>query len=295
MTQLGTDFGAQPGLLGALELTVDHGWTSAGGTAIVPARVTNPGSEPVRVVLKVQGLADSWCPPSQVLLLSPGHTADVFWHLRPALGTPPGRYLWAMTAQTGPHPMQAATTDLLVRREPPPVKPARRRSRRRPLVAVAAGLLAVITAGGLLLGRHHRGSAPSVTPRPVVSSVATPSSAPSPVPVALSGTILAGDVGPVTVTVVRLTLGDLIDRGHATGTPVKAKVKIKGQLWTTSLPAGVYAMTFSQKGFEPAAIVVDSTVLRWAPPPWVQLQPLAGKSPGKSSGELSGEQKGSGG
>jgi hypothetical protein len=277
MTQLGTEFGAAPRLTGALEITVDDGRGSAGSTVIVPARLANPEAEPVRVVLMVQGLAPSWCPPAQVLLL-PGHNAaDVFLHLRPALGTPPGRYPWALTVQTPDHPMQAVTAELLVRREPPPVARSRRpsRRRRRILVAGAVGLLAVITASGLILARHLRAEEPKPIIHRVVSPSPTADVAPAALPVELAGTILAGDVGRIKVVVVRLTLDDLSDQGHASGTPVQAKVTIKGKEWTTSLPAGVYGMTFSQQAHEPASIVVDTTLLRSVPPPWVQLRPVS--------------------
>ena len=275
MTQLGTEFGPVPSLVGAVGLTVDGGTGSAGDTVIIPARVTNPGADQVRAVLTVQGLSPSWCPPTQVLLLPAGNTAEVFLHLRPAPGTPPGRYLWALTVQTAEHPLQAVTSELLVCREPVPVKPRPRRSRRRLLVAAGA-LLSVIVAVVVVLTREHH--APE--PKPVIHQNVSPEPQPSAVtapPVALTGTILAGDVGVITVAVVRLTLDDLSDQGHATGLRVKAKVTITGKQWTTSLPAGVYGMTFTQKGYEPASIVVDTTVLRWAPPPWVQLLPVSGE------------------
>jgi hypothetical protein len=278
MTQLGAELGAFPGLVGTLEIEVDDGWGSAGSTVIVPARVTNPGSHPVRVVLLVQGLAPSWCPPSQVLFLPAENTADVFLHLRPASGTQPGRYLWALTAQTPEHPLQAVTAQLLIRREPPPATPPVRRHprrRRRILVAGAAGLLAVITAGVLVLTRHDRSPVPKPPTHHAVSPTPARTPRPTPLPVAVAGTVLAGEVGRITVTVVRLTLDDLSDQGHTTGTPVRAKVTIKGKQWTTSLPAGVYGMTFRQKGSEPASIVVDTTDLRWAAPPWVQLRPVS--------------------
>ena len=275
-----TSVGVVPELVGSLEITIGSGSGVAGSTVIVPAQVTNAGSEPVQVVLLIQGLAPAWCPPPQVVLLPGGNTADVFLHLRPPPGTPAGRYLWALTVQTAHHPMQAVTTELVVHRDPPPVStpPGRRR---RPVV-VAVGLLALATAATLVAVLAHRPSAPESLPRRV--SPVRPTATPTPVvgssaePVALAGTVLAGEVGRVRVSVVRFTLDDLSDLGRASGTPVKATVRVKGKQWTTTLPPGIYGMTFRQKGFQPSSIVVDTTVMGWAPPPWVQLSPVSGQN-----------------
>jgi hypothetical protein len=298
MTQLGTDFGATPALAATLELTVAEGAAYPGGTVIVPAQVTNSGAHQVRVVLTVQGLPADWCPPAQTLLLPAGNTSNVFLHLAPPLGTPPARYRWSLTAQAEDHPLQAVTTELQVRREPPSIAPAGRPSRRRRRLLITAALLAVIITTGVLVA-GHRAPASKIKAQPKAVPKIQPSTEPAPVLVTVTGTILDSEVGRVKVSVVRLTLDDLSDQRHAAvPSQVKAKVTIAGKQWTTNLPAGVYGMTFTQKGCQPASIVVDTTVLRWSPPPWVQLQPVSAQSVSAqsvSAQPVSAEQEGSSG
>ncbi|GAB3248712.1 COG1470 family protein [Kineosporia babensis] len=275
--------------VGDLRIEVDDALVDAGGTAVVPGRVTNLSDQPVRVVLLAQGFPREWCPSPQVLLLSEKKTANVFVYLTPPPGTPVGRYLWSLTAQTAQHPMQAATAELTVRRpQPDPVR-ASPKSRRRPWL-VALTVLAVLV-GAVSVAQLVR--EPGQAVRSELQHAQTREEpreetwmeAPSvkPAPMEIRGEIQAEGVqnpDRVTLEVTALTLAGISDLGHLhPRRAVPRPVTVRGKHWTTRVTPGLYAMKFSREGHESQTILVDTGVIDPQNPPRVRL-PTEDQEPG---------------
>jgi hypothetical protein len=299
---------------GRLRIDLDDGRTWPGGSITVEARVSVPGPQEVRAVFRVQGLEAPWCPPPQVVTVSPGATARLYLKLSPVAGTPPGRYLWSLTAEVPDRPMLAVTAELRVER-PVPVAPPKRRSRWRLvalLMALVAALAALVTLSVLAPTRLPWGAetaapAPSAgprDPRATARPTARPArptapTAPTARPgaaasgsaaalVHLRGTVLTGEGKRATrITVVRLSTEDLTgtrptSAGAVPTTPAIG-TKVHGKHWSLSLPPGLYALTFSKPGYRSESIVVATTMAGTVPHPHVRLARLT-PSPTSTAG-----------
>lgn len=285
-------------LTAAVAIEVSDETVNAGSTVVVPGRVTNLTPDPVRVVLLAQGLAPSWCPPAQVLLLPEHHTAKVFLYLNPPVGTAPGRYRWALTAQLADHPLQAVTAELAICR-PQAVRASTPRPRRRrrtwliPLAVCAVMAAAAVVAGSALTGA---GKAPGKllpalidTSGHTTEGPAGPSTAEQdPGPAKVGGTVFATGSAPdgrVRASVRQLSLDAISGRAEKVTKPGKTRyqVDIVGTSWTARLPSGLYALTFSKTGYASKSIVVATITGSRASLPPVQLLPLP--APGATSPE----------
>jgi hypothetical protein len=268
-----------------LQIDVDDGNTSPGCPVTVEARVAISGQEDVRAVIRVQGLEPAWCPPPQAVTVSPGVAARLFVELTPAAGTPPGCYLWSLTAEVLDRPMLATTAQLQVDR-PKPTAPAPRRSRRRPITMLAIAVAVLIaTAVAVTVFAPSPKPTPSATgPRrvpPTARPSGTATAAAVPDLVLLKGTVLA-EKGkhPTRITVVRLNLKDLNGSRPPTGSsPVPeapgVEKRVRGKHWSLSLPPGLYGLTFSKPGYVSESIVVATAVAGTVPPPHVRLDQIA--------------------
>jgi hypothetical protein len=282
---------------GRLRIDLDDGRTSSGCPVSVEARVTALGLEPVQAVIRVQGLEAPWCPPPQVVSIAPDAATRLYLKLAPTAGTPPGRYLWSLTAEVPDRPMLAVTAELHVER-PSPVAPAPRRSRWRTIAkwvaASAVTLLVTLLAltklspsrvpwgheattrpkpGPTAAGPRHR--VPRLRPSPVPSATTAPEL------VQVHGTVLDGqEKRPTRITAVRLSIEDLTGndppkthraapRARAVGTTVH------GKHWSLMLPPGLYGLTFSKAGYTSKSIVIATTVAESVPPPHVRLSRIA--------------------
>jgi hypothetical protein len=287
-------------------IDLDDGRTWPGSAVTAEARVTMAGSAEVQAVIQVQGLEPAWCPPPQVVTVVPGVTTRLYVKLTPPPGTPPGRYLWSLTAQVPDQPMLAVTAELQVGR-PPATAPAPRRSRWRPialLLATAIGtLLLAVTALTRLAPARLPWAHPSATrpapaptapglrhriPRPRPGAPAPSVSATAEELVRLHGTVLVGEEKvPTRITVIRLTLDDLAGvgpsrRSASAGRRARAVgTEVHGEHWSLSLPPGLYGLTFSKRGFTSESIVVATSVAGILPPPQVHLVRIAPLPTGK--------------
>jgi hypothetical protein len=291
-----------------LRIDLDDTATEPGSPVTAEARVTMPGQEEIRAVFRVQGLEPSWCPPPQVVIVTPGAMARLYVRLTPAAGTPPGRYLWSLTAEVVDRPMLAATAELRVTRpNPPPPPPPRSRWHRLRPVAVAAPLAALVAVVALALTTSPRvpWRRPSPTrPLPVPSSMLRnhhpvpttrpggTASSPSPTTatdlVWVQGTVLAEEgKAPIRITVVRLGIDDL-NGVRPTSSAVVPTIPVVGEAehgkhWSLSLAPGVYGLTFSKHGYHSESIVLSTAVASIVHPPEVRLVRLA-PSPTATSG-----------
>ncbi len=284
---------------GQLRIDLDDGRTWPGIPVAVEARVTTPGLQEVQAVIRVQGLEPAWCPRPQVVSVSPGATARLFVELSPAAGTPPGCYLWSLTAEVQDRPMLATTAQLQVDRPmlaAPPPPP--RRSRWRPitiLAAVVAVLLVVLAAltvfapSRVFWGRDT--TAPKTTgtePRQVTPTAHPSAGASDPgltEKVVVKGTVLAVEgKQPTRITVVRLNLNDLTGSRPVPASPSpvpeapEVEKQVHGKHWSLSLPPGLYGLTFSKPGYVSESIVVATAVAGTVPPPHVRLDQIAPES-----------------
>jgi hypothetical protein len=279
---------------GRLRIDLDDGHTWSGSPVSIEARLTISGHEEVQAVIRVQGLEPTWCPLPQVVAVSPEAPARLFVELSPAAGTPPGRYLWSLTAEVQDRPMLAATARLHVDRPQPTAPPPRRsRWRRTTALALAAStavLLATLTAltvfapSRVFWGRHPAEPGPSATGPSRLLPTARPSTAPSGDPalmkVLVKGTVLA-ELGkePTQITVVRLTLSDLTGIRPTPAVPEPeppgVEKRIRGEHWSLLLPPGLYGLTFSKPGYVPESIVVSTAVAGTVPRPHVRLDQIA--------------------
>jgi hypothetical protein len=279
---------------GQLRIDLDDGHTPSGSPVTVEARLTIPGTEAVQAVVRVQGLEAAWCPLPQVVIVAPSAPARLFVELSPAPGTPPGRYLWSLTAEVRDRPMLATTAQLYVNRPTPAAPPTPPRSRWRPtrVLAVAVAALLVILAAltvfapsWVFWGRdaatpRHARSAPGPSR---VLPTAVPSQSPAlAAKVLVKGTVLATEgKEPIEITVVRLSLNDLTGIHPAPagpgGVPEAPTVekRVRGKHWSLSLPPGLYGFTFSKPGYLPESIVVATAVADTVPAPHVRLVRIA--------------------
>jgi hypothetical protein len=276
-----------------LEIDLDDGQTWSGSSATIEARVTNPAPDEVQAVFRVQGLEPAWCPAPQVVTVVPGTETRLYLKLTPPAGTPPGRYLWSLTAEVPDRQMLALTAALRVDRpKPAVVVPVRSRRRKFTLLLLLA--MVVILAGVIALSllvpsrmpwggdTTATGPAPRVTAGP--SAGPRPSSTVSPTAAAelvrIQGTVLVEDgPGAIRITVVRLSADDLNgvrpSSGHTvlpetTGTDKNGQ----GKKWSLSLAPGLYGLTFSKPGYTTESIVV-TTAEAAIPPPQVRLVRIA--------------------
>ncbi|MBT0768201.1 hypothetical protein KIH74_04660 [Kineosporia sp. J2-2] len=273
-----------------LRLEVADRLVEAGTTVVVPGRVTNLTDEPLRTVILAQGLPAGWCPPAHVLTLPAHNSAEVFVYLTPPTGTPVGCYPWALTAQTTQQPMQAVNAELGVRRpSPPPPETARPGHPRRRwiVVSVALGMATAVAAVLVLLRpdtlfrpleralvlkppRGSTGSGTTPTPTPTESpTYRGPSEVSVSIAVQADG---AQDVKGIRVELTKLNLNSLSNasQGQTEDHTVPDQV-VNGTPWTTTLPPGLYALTFTKTGYEPEQVVLDVTSANPATLPDVQL------------------------
>ncbi|HST84182.1 MAG TPA: hypothetical protein VLL08_20775 [Kineosporiaceae bacterium] len=279
---------------GQLRIDLDDGHTWSGCPVTVEARVTISGPDDVQAVFRVQGLEATWCPPPQVVSVSPTAPTRLFVELRPAAGTPPGRYLWSLTAEVAGRPMLATTAQLHVARPKPAAPPPPPRSRRRPimvLVVLVTVLLATLAAltiwapSRVFWGRDTTAPKPAPTPSQV-----TPTARPSTEHPALTEMVLVkGTVSaeqgkdPVLITAVRLNLNDLTGTKprptspSASASPEAPGIEkhVHGKHWSLSLPPGLYGLTFSKPGHVSESIVVATAVSGTVPRPHVRLDQIA--------------------
>jgi len=279
-----------------LRIDLDDGRTWPGAPVTIEARVTIPGRTEVQAAIRVQGLEAAWCPPPQVVTVSPGAPARLFVELTPAAGTPPGRYLWSLTAEVQDRPLLATTAQLYVDR-PKPAAPPPRRSRRRPIIVLSvAGTVAalLVTVAALTLFAPSRvfwgrdTSAPKPTPSTTGPSRVTPTARPSggagypalTEMVLVTGTVLAEEgKEPTRITVIRLNLNDLtgiraVGPGSVREAPHVEK-HVHGKHWSLSLPPGLYGVTFSKPGYVSESIVIATAMSGVVPRPHVRLDQIA--------------------
>jgi hypothetical protein len=240
-------------------------------------------------------LEPAWCPAPQVVAVVPGTQTRLYLKLTPPAGTPPGRYLWSLTAEVPDRQMLALTAALLVER-PKPAVVVPRRSRRRKFTLLLLVAMVVILAGVIALsllapsrtpwGRDTTAPrpAPAVTRPPVVGPTARPSGAAAPTAAAelvqIQGTVLVEDgPGAIRITVVRLSADDLngVRPSSARTLPPETTGTNKngqGKKWSLSLAPGLYGLTFSKPGYTSESIVV-TTAEAAIPPPQVRLVRIA--------------------
>jgi hypothetical protein len=277
-----------------LQIDLDDGHTWSGCPVTVEARVTISGVDDVQAVFRVQGLEATWCPPPQVVSVSPTAPTRLFVELRPAAGTPPGRYLWSLTAEVADRPMLATTSQLHVARPKPVTPPPLPRSRRR-LVLVLVGVLAVLlaTATALTVWAPSRvfwgrDTPPKPTPLATAPNRVTPTALPSTGHPALTEMVLVkGTVSaeegkePVLITAVRLNLHDLTGTRPVPTSPSSVPAApgierhVHGKHWSLLLPPGLYGLTFSKPGHVSESIVVATAVADTVPRPHVRLDQIA--------------------
>lgn len=286
---------------GQLWIDLDDGRTWPGSPVTVEARVTAPGRQEVRAVIRVQGLEPAWCPQPQVVAVSAGATARLFVELSPAAGTPPGRYLWSLIAEVQNRPMLVTTAQLHVERATPAAPAPPRRSGRHPLALLALVLtVLLVTLAALAVlapsGFWGRDRAPRPSPSatgpghllPTAGPSGTPA-APRPEMVLVKGTVLApAGKEPIRITVVRLNLDDLSgSRPTPTGPVPEAMVvdkQVRGKHWSLSLPPGVYGLTFSKPQYVSESIVVATAVAGTIARPHVRLDRIAPSPTGPTAG-----------
>lgn len=280
-------------LTGRVRIDLDDAHAETGSPVTVEARVTTPGPEEVRAVFRVQGLEADWCPPPQAVTVVPGALTRLYVKLSPAAGTPPGRYLWSLTAEALDQPMLAVTAELRVERLRPVAPPARPRRWRLLAVLVTASIVtALVVAAGLTALAPSWlpwGPEPDASPAPSVTTdrardllpTTRPSAGSTDAPattarVRIKGTMLVEDESePTRISVVQLRLADLTgtDPPSAAGRPelTGTGAKVNGKHWSVSLPPGLYGLTFSKAGYTPESIVVSTAMVGSNPPPQVRL------------------------
>jgi len=287
---------------GQLRIDLDDGRTWSGSAVTVEARVTVPGHQEVLAVIRVQGLEPAWCPRPQVVTVFPGATARLYLRLTPAAGTPPGCYLWSLTAEVQDRPMLATTAQLHVDRPRPAALPPPRANWRPitgPTALIAVLLVMVVVAATVFAASQGFWRRDTTTRRPTPPAAAgpdrgTPTARPSagataePGPadmVLVKGTVLAKEgKEPIQITVVRLNLNDLtginpVPAGPSPvpGVPGAGKQvlgvgkQVHGEHWSLSLPPGLYGLTFSKAGYVSQSIVVAPAVADKVASPHVLL------------------------
>ncbi|GAB6897072.1 COG1470 family protein [Kineosporia succinea] len=254
------------GASAVLDLDVDDRAVDAGQTVVVPARVRNLTAQPVRVVLLAQGLPAAWCPPAQVLNLTGHNTAEIFLYLSPAIGTPPGRYAWALTAQTAHRPMQAAVGELEVRRAEPEPLPRRPKQKQPwwPVLVGAVAIMLIMTSIAFAVALHTEKptqlpqSTSRRTQRPEAESTRDDGY------VRVVGTILVdgtADTTGVKGTARQLGPDGLKDLGRQERPePSPMEPRVRGKRWEVKLDGGIYALTFSKPGYAPETVVVTAAI-----------------------------------
>jgi len=278
---------------GRLEIDLDDGQACSGSSVTIEARVTTPAREEVQAVFRVQGLEPAWCPAPQVVAVVPGAQTRLYLKLTPPAGTPPGRYLWSLTAEVPDRQMLAMTAAVQVDR-PKPVAVTPPRSRRRLFTLLLAGMvviLAGVSALSLLAPSRMPWGPDTAALRPAPHLTAGPrAGGPTARPssstaaraavtelVQLHGTMLVEEgPGAIRITVIRLSADDLNGVSPSPGRTVLPETtgtnkNGQGKTWSLSLPPGLYGLTFSKPGYTSESIVVTTAEAATIPPPQVRL------------------------
>lgn len=248
-----------------------------GDTVVASAKVGNLSENETRVVLQAQGLPASWRPVAQVIQLPAHNAARVFLYLTPPPGTAPGRYQWALTAETGHAPLQAISAQLIVTRPPPTpdLPPSRTPSRRWARLAAVVIVLAVLALTGFLL---HRPGPPPVPMAPgEVDDLGERGSElqarDESEPITIRGKVFvvgARPDEPVRASVRKVGLDDLTGSSKARR-PLRRQLEIAGNDWSVRLRPGLYTATFVKPGCAPQSVLIDNLGPGLAAPPSVQL------------------------